>query len=115
MISKCSELTVAAVAAEGKDSSKDPEEVGHPSHFVSWPDTSQKITPNMDFHVQHKSNLKPLLFKILESASLPWMPLHGITIYKSDHKYCRYGEDFTALLFPYPQPIIAVRCSSSRQ
>lgn len=36
------ELTVAAIAAEGEDSSKEPEEVGHPSHFVSWLDTFQK-------------------------------------------------------------------------
>lgn len=39
MIFKCSELTVAALAAEGEDSSEEPEEVGHPSHFVSWFDT----------------------------------------------------------------------------
>lgn len=57
MIFKCPELTVAAVAAEGEDSSK---EVGHPSHFVCWPDPAQGITPNMDSHVQHDSQLKPV-------------------------------------------------------
>lgn len=57
-IFKCPELTVAAVAAGGEDSSK---EVGHPSHFVCWPDPAQRITPNMDSHVQHDSKLKPVL------------------------------------------------------
>lgn len=42
VIFKCLALTVAAIAAEGEDSSEEPEEVGHPSHFVSWPDTSKK-------------------------------------------------------------------------
>lgn len=58
MIFKCPGLTVAAVAAGGEDSSK---EVGHPSHFVCWPDPAQRITPNMDSHVQHDSKLKPVL------------------------------------------------------
>lgn len=48
---------MAAVAAEGEDSSK---EVGHPSHFVCWPDPAQRITPNMDSHVQQDSKLKPV-------------------------------------------------------
>lgn len=64
MIFKCSELTVAAIAAESEDSSEEPEEVGHPSHCVSWPDTFQKNTPNMGLHVQHESKLKPQFLKI---------------------------------------------------
>lgn len=56
-ILKCPELTVAAVAAEGEDSSK---EVGHPSHSVCWPDAAQRITPNMDSHVQHDAKPKPV-------------------------------------------------------
>jgi len=118
MIFKRSELTVAALAAKGEDSSEESEEVGHPSHFASWPDTFQKITPNMDFHVQHKSNFKPQFLKILEPVSMPWMPRmphRGICIYKSEHKHCHFGQDLRALLFPYPQPIIAVRCASCRQ
>lgn len=39
---KHSDLTVAAIATEGEDSSEEPEEVGHPLHFISWPHAFQK-------------------------------------------------------------------------
>lgn len=64
MIFKCLEVTVADIAAEGEDPSEEPEEVEHPSHCVSWPDTFQKNTPNMDLHVQRESKLKPQFLKI---------------------------------------------------
>lgn len=62
MIFKHSDLTVAAITTKGEDSSEEPEEVGHPSHFVFQPHVSQKNTPNTDLYVRWESNLKPQIF-----------------------------------------------------